>query len=162
MMRYLPENYKRVKPLHILVGNYEPLRCKSCGKDLLEELYKKEYEAIIVVDRTYSGDYKTEHVYSFSWVCKGTCDRKISEQIRLVPGHTDGWEDISDLAIPLFFLRWLFAHLNTLREGRVIFEDDAFSDFKYFVGALAQRVFREMTELEKERVATLLRLPEWA
>ncbi len=159
MMRYLPESYKRIKPLHLLMGKYEPLHCDVCGKDLLEELYHKNYQAIIVMDQTYTKDYSKMYVHDFFWVCKGKCDKAISARIRSVPEHSDQWEDISDLDIPLKFLQWLFAHLNTIRSGETVYDDKAFERVKYFIGAMAQRVFREMTELERERFIDLQRLP---
>lgn len=161
MMRYFPESYKRTRPLHLLMGKYEPLPCEICGKDLLEELYRKDYEAIIVMDSTYNEECTKRFVHDFLWVCKGDCDRTISARIRAVPDHTDSWEDISDLDIPLKFLAWLYAHLNTIRSGEVVYDDKAFDRVKHFIGAMAQRVFREMTELERERVDELQRLPSW-
>lgn len=35
IMRYFPESYKRVKPLHKIYGKYLPLECDRCGADLL-------------------------------------------------------------------------------------------------------------------------------
>jgi len=159
MMRYLPESYKRLKPLHLLMNKYEPLCCHVCGKDLLEELYRKDYEAIIVMDQTYNKDYSKRYVHDVFWVCKGKCDQVISARIESVLNHTDQWEDISDLDIPLKFLQWLFAILNTIRSGESVFDDKAFEQLKYFIGSMAQRVFREMTELERKRFTSLQMLP---
>jgi len=155
MMRYFPDSYKCIRPLHNLFGKYEPLACAVCGKDLLEELYRKEYQAIIVVDQTYNKDYSKDFVHDFYWVCKGDCDRKISERIRSTPKHADRWEDISDLDIPLKYLSWLFAQMNSIRSGKTVYDDTAFEKLKHFIGAMAQRVFREMTELERERLTGL-------
>ncbi len=54
--------------------------------------------------------------------------------------------DISDLDIPLQFLVWIFTNLNAIRSGEIVYEDAAFDQLKYFLGAMSQRVFREMTE----------------
>jgi hypothetical protein len=161
MMRYFPASYKRIRPLHKLLGKYEPLPCDACGKDILLELYKNEYRANIVLGVSYSEDYSVMTVHDFFWVCKGDCDRTISKRIRETPGHRDKWEDISDLDIPVQFLSWLFAHLNTIRSGKTVYGDNAFERAKRFVCSMSQRVFREMTELEQARVEALARIPEW-
>jgi transposase len=155
MMRYLPDSYKRTKPLHILGATYLPLECRTCGKDLLEELHQKEYRAIIVTDSTFD-EAGIETIHDFCWLCKGACDRENKEIIRSQPKHIDRWQDISDLDIPLKFLSWLFAILNNIRCGKVVFTDDGFEQMKAFIEAMSQRVFREMTEAERARVSKLM------
>lgn len=154
IMRYLPNSYKRTKPLHILGSTYLPLECRACGKDLLEGLHRKEYRAIIVMDITTNGN-GVETVHDFCWVCKGACDRENKVRIRSQNGHMDPWEDISDLDIPLKFLGWVFAIMNRMRAGKTVYTDDGFERIKHFIGAMSQRVFREMTEAETERVNNL-------
>jgi len=48
---------------------------------------------------------------------------------------------------------------DTIRSGESVYNDKAFNRAKHFIGAMAQRVFREMTELERERFTELQKLP---
>lgn len=154
MMRYLPDSYKRTKPLHILGSTYLPLECRTCGKDLLEELHRKEYKAIIVMDMTTNED-GIETVHDFCWVCKGSCDDRNRERIRAIKGHLDPWNDISDLDIPLNFLNWVFTTIDRMRSGETIYTNEGYERIKHFIAAMSQRVFREMTESEKMRTNRL-------
>ena len=45
LMRYFPESYKLVKPLHLVSDEYELLNCRYCGKDLLMALFESDYNA---------------------------------------------------------------------------------------------------------------------
>lgn len=159
MMRYLPQSYKLFKPLHLMFDTYEPLHCEICGKDLLLELYQKDYGAIIVFDVVNDKTFTKQHIHNVFWVCKRDCDYALRERIRLNPNHADLWEDISDLDIPLQFLTWMFAILNSIRSGMTTYEDEAFTQLKRFIGAMSQRVFRETTDLERKRVAKLREIP---
>jgi len=47
VMRYFPESYKAVRPLHKLLDEYIELRCDLCGKELLEELYSCDYRSLV-------------------------------------------------------------------------------------------------------------------
>ncbi len=85
----LPESYKRTRPLHPLLGKYDPLSCEVCDKDLLEDLHRSDYQAVIVFDSTWDGKYTKRRVHSMFWVCKGTCDQTLSERIRSVADHCD-------------------------------------------------------------------------
>jgi DNA helicase II / ATP-dependent DNA helicase PcrA len=161
MMRYLPEGYKRTRPLHLLMGKYEPLPCDVCGKDLLEELHRKDYQAIIVLDSTHDEKYTKRFVHDLFWVCKGDCDRKISARIRSTRNHVDSWEDISDLDIPLKFLGWIFANLNTIRSGETVYEEEAFDRLKHFIGAMAQRVFSRNDRIGTRASHVFARLAAW-
>lgn len=166
LMRYFPESYKKVKPLHLIYNEYLPLKCKSCNKDLLESLNYEEYKGIIVyledISDLENDDVPTKyHIEDVYWVCKGKCDDKVEKSIRQVRKLTGrslitGWEDISDLVIPAIYLKWLFATLNTLRVGDHMYSDSAFENLKYFISAMGQKVLREMTEQERDRIKELM------
>lgn len=161
LMRYLPQSYKTVKPLHLIVSDYIPLNCKRCGKDLLKTLYEEEYQGMIIFVRSIRKDHSAskleEEVY---WVCKGSCDDSIKNHLHSV-GKITGWEDISDIAIPAFFLRFILSIMNGIRDGRYIFTDDAWEQLTEFIIAMSQKVLRETTPLEKERVGDLIRLKSY-
>jgi len=158
LMRYFPESYKLVKPLHKVLDEYIPLKCDVCGKDLLESLYRENYKGLIA-QATHRDENGIEYVKEMYYACKGTCDKQLSKSIReRYKVHTE-WKDISDLAIPLEFLRYVIATINRLRDGNYKYSDSAFEKEKNMIFALSQKVLREMTENEKGRVRTLISMP---
>jgi hypothetical protein len=159
MGRYLPKNYKQLNPLTLVDKNYIPLNCQACGKDLLEEMYKSQYNGIVVFLENYSNEDVpiTEEVY---WCCKGDCDHKL-RVLKESDKRATGWEDLGDLIIPIYFLNWIFANLNGLRSGRDHFTNSAFEELKVFITAISQRVFRSMTEVERERAYSLFQIPKF-
>ncbi len=155
MMRYLPEAYKAIKPLHKLFKAYLPIKCDVCEKDLLEALYREERNAIVAQasSRNEEGIETVEHMY---FACKGECDDQLNRMIFKNYELVTGWNDITDLAIPINYLRYLIATLNRFNHGKYRYTKEALEKEKYLLMALAQKVFREMTEAERERVATLM------
>lgn len=156
MMRYLPESYKRISPLRLIVKSYVPLNCKVCGKDLLGTIHDEPYKGVVVF--TSKNDENDEEVKQIIedvyWCCKGNCDRLL-EQEYFKKGLITLWDDISDLIIPSYYLGWIFRHMNFIRDGYRIYTDQAYENLKLFILAISQRVLREMTEKEKERVSLL-------
>lgn len=158
LMRYYPESYKLVKPLHELLDDYVPLKCDSCGKDLLEALFREDRQGLIA-QVTNTDEDGIKYVKEMYYACKGKCDRKLMESIRSLHKEPTAWKDISDLAIPLEFLRYVIATINRLNEGNFKYSDTAFKKEKEMIISLSQKTMREMTEYEKERVRTLMSIP---
>ena len=156
MIRYMPVNYKKINPLRLIENKYVPLECYACGKDVLETMYKNPYSGIVVFlqDHTDEKLPVTREVY---WCCKGSCDRKLQKQ-RLALNYITGWEDMGDLIIPAYFLDWVFTIFNNLRSGKEQYTDEAFENLKRFIVAISQRVLREMSGSERERVYSLLKI----
>ena len=158
MIRYFPESYKQVKPLHSVTDKYEPLKCEVCGKDLLLQLFEKDYSAVIAqieVKDEESGNYTIEDVYS---ACKGECDR-ILDRRAAEQGKMTGWLDLSDMAIPLEYLSRIFAMMNNIRSDSEIYTDEAFHKQKIIMIKLAQKVLRYTTTRERNRYKDLLEFP---
>ena len=158
MFRYFPESYNLIKPLHLITEKYEPMHCDACGKDLLENLYIENYKGIIVSstrqdDKT--GQHIIEDVYC---ACKGECDSKLAKKAR-ASGLITAWVDISDLVIPIEYLRYLVATMNRLRDGDDVYSDAAYAKEKDILIKLAQKVLRFTTEEERERFKELQDLP---
>ena len=63
----------------------------------------------------YQKDTSASNVRDVYACCKGGCDRLLRR--RGQDGLMDGWNDISDLVIPLNFIRNIMAFLNRLRDG---------------------------------------------
>jgi len=158
MLRYFPESYKIIRPLHSITGKYEPLLCEECGKDLLLDLFEGQYKANLVYVQRYDLDTAITYIDDVYCVCKIDCDKK-SEQKILARGLITRWKDISDLVIPIEYLRYVLATMNRLRSGKEIYSDEAFSKEKIIFMKLAQKVLRHTTEQERDRFCMLLSLP---
>lgn len=51
--------------------------------------------------------------------------------------------------------------MNGIRDGRYIFTEGAWEQLTEFIIAMSQKVLRETTPLEKERVGDLIRLKSY-
>lgn len=152
LMRYFSESYKNIKPLHLITDNYLPLNCKSCGIDILQEMYKDQYHANYV--QIYSnGPNGSEHIHDVFSVCKGPCDDARSRNLK--KGFYTNWKDIGDIIIPTKFIEWTLATLNLIRSGQNTYEEVAYKKEKEFIVTISQKVVREMTQEERTRVGTL-------
>ncbi|WP_333696590.1 restriction endonuclease [Flavobacterium sp.] len=151
LMRYFPKSYIKIKPLHLITDNYIPLNCKTCGIDILQEMYKNEYHANYI--QIYTMNNHSEHILDTFCVCKGQCDDFRSRN--LPAGQYSNWQDIGDIAIPTKYVQWVLATINLISSGRNTYEESAFKKEKDFIIAISQKVVREMTPEEKERVKTL-------
>lgn len=160
LMRFLPESYKKIKPRHLIFEHYVPVSCDYCGKDLIENHYEENYQGIVCNAEVLHDD-KPNEVVDVYFSCKGECDKALSEKYWRNYGAITRWQDLSDIQIPLFYLKWIMATLNELKSGKIHYTDEAFNKTKEVTLALAQVVMREMTEKERERVHELGQLPDW-
>lgn len=162
--RFFPLSYNEIelKSPSNLLSKYEPLRCKVCGKDLLHRDMLDKYEGIVVFvqDMDYyrcnAGKNKYTEVYC---VCKGICDRKM-EAIARSYGNITGWNDISDLVIPVQFLKFVLAIMNRIREYEDVYTDEAYGELKNIIISLAQITMKGQSEKDINRVKSLLELPD--
>lgn len=162
--RFFPQSYNDIelKSPSNLLSKYEPLRCKVCGKDLLHRDMLDKYEGIVVFvqDMDYyrcnAGKNKYTEVYC---VCKGICDRKM-EAIARSYGNITGWNDISDLIIPVQFLKFVLAIMNRIREYEDVYTDEAYGELKNIIISLAQITMKGQSEKDINRVKSLLELPD--
>lgn len=151
LIRYFTESYKNIKPLHLITSNYIPLKCKTCDVDILQEMFKDQYHANYVQVHSYNGS--TEHIHDVYWACKGQCDDLRSRN--LPAGQYTNWQDIGDIIIPTKYVEWILATINLIKTGMSTYEEIAFKKEKEFIIAISQKVVREMTQEEKDRVGTL-------
>lgn len=165
LMRYFPNSYKSIKPLHQVFNQYLPLECKKCEVDLLKRIYEDTFTGLIAFVYKYeeieTGDGNIKNVEVIDdiyWACKGECDEKIDFFIKSQTDKYTGWEDIDDLVIPAHFIKWILSVMNGIENGSVKYTKDAYEKLKYFIMAISQKVMREMTEKEKNRFKDLLEL----
>lgn len=152
LLRYLPTAYRILKPLHVYTGEYVPLACTACERDLLEDLYRSPQDSIVIYLKDEQGV-----VVDIAWAHKGPCDRIITTRAHVLGLH-DTWDDLGDLAIPPLYLRHLLVLLNQLRAGGSPHHERAFEKHLRMMIALGQKVFREATEHDVERLNRILHL----
>lgn len=155
LLRYFPISYSKIRPLALVAREYLPLECKVCDKDLLKALYEEEYNGNIIFaskirsdEEAFSG--QPEEIAHIYFVCKEH-DSQL-EQYLYNKGEITSWNDLSDLAIPLNFVRFIVAQLNNIRSETISYSDAAFDQLKNFIIAMSQKVLRETTENEIIRV----------
>ncbi len=158
LLRYLPQAYARLKPIHPIAGKYVPLTCARCSRDLFEPKGLEDYAALVsIVSQRPQGEADYRRVVDIYWACKNPCNLSIEKKYTL-QGLSVGWEDVSDLVIPTWYIRWTLTLMNRLRDGDDIYEDTAYEKMKELLIALGQKVLREVTETEKERVRALFEI----
>lgn len=166
--RFFPRSYEQwnrnnVKPAR-LYERYEPLICNHCGKDILAEETIEETGSLIGFVRDYKfsreREYHKEKFVDIYFACKGRCD-DILDSYYSTQGFITDWKDVSDLKIPVEYMRWIMAYMNNLREGTMEFEDLAFEKVKSAIMSIGQYVMRDLADDEWQREETLNMLPEW-
>jgi len=154
ILRYFPESYKKIRPIHKIVDEFIELKCDCCGKDLLTELYNEKYNGLISL--VYQ-DTEDITVYKDCYVaCKGECDRKLEFEAKK-KGYFSSWTDLSDLAKPNFYLHYILSTINQLHSGQYKYENLALKKEKHILMALAQKVFHEVTEEDRNRFLEVLK-----
>lgn len=161
LLRYLPESYKAIKPKHLIFSEYIPIECDCCGKDLIENHHEENYQGV-VCNAEVLNDNGPNDVIDVYFACKGNCDKALKNKYWNQHKAITKWQDITDLAIPVFYLKWVMGTLNEIKTGRLNYSDDAFEKTKEIALALSQIVMREMTDKERERVCNLAMIPDWA
>ena len=164
--RFFPNSYKSIfhqvyEPVQ-LYNKYQPLCCDVCGKDLLARRSVEEYEGIIAFEIEHQSNEngkKQELIKSTYVACKGVCDSIAKSE--LSPKSITKWNDISDLAIPNMYLKFVMGFINGIKMGRDIYSDEAYEKTKYTILSLSQLVMRELTDNEKQRIASLAEMPDW-
>ena len=149
----VPKSYSIVKPVAQLTDEYISLPCVNCQKDLLAA---PDAEGIFGLIEEPSED--TAEILDVFWACRGECGQSV--EARRSKGYGSTWEEISDLLIPASYLRFCLVMCGNIRAGRQRWSDTAFDNTQHFLIALVQRVFREMTERERQRFKDNVQLLE--
>ncbi len=155
MLRYFPDSYKKVRPIHNVIDEYISLECDNCGKDLLEALYCEGRKALVAQVSKIDAEGKYQIIETY-FACKGGCDKKLSSAAWSKYEATTSWKDIYDLAMPNEYLRWILATINQLSDDYYVYSKSALEKEKHLIMALAQKIFREVTEKERARLRDLM------
>lgn len=149
LMRFFPNSYKEIKPIQILLSEYQPLNCEECGKDLLlEEGYHKNKAMFVYVTDKKRGKEKIVGLYC---ACKGFCDKVIRQKYESDKNLSCAYSiELSDLFIPSIYLGTLFDLITGIQFHQIEFTEEALTKLKLILGKVAQRNMRYMTTKEKE------------
>lgn len=152
--RYFPTSHKQVRPIHNVIDEYIELKCDKCGKDLLESLYDDSQQGVYAVVSKH--EHGKEFMLEAYFACKGLCDKALEQAAYAKYKEATAWKDISDLAMPNDYLRWILSTINQLASGNYVYEAAALRKEKQLIMALAQKVFREVSERERARLQELM------
>nr|WP_322624063.1 hypothetical protein [uncultured Flavobacterium sp.] len=151
LMRYFPKSYIKVRPLHLISDQYIPLECKTCNKDILKEMFENQYHANYVQIYSYEGGI--QKILDVYWACKGSCDD--IRNVNLPKGVVTNWRDIGDIIIPTKYVIWILDIINSITSETCIYEKRALEKEKEFIITISQKVVREMTQEERDRIGSL-------
>jgi hypothetical protein len=129
-----------------LFDNYEPLKCKECGKDLLEE-----GQGVVAFVYPLSSRGSERTVVAAYAACKGKCDQFVRSVYRKM-GCGTIHEDLEDLIHPHGFLRWDSALRNRLFYANRYYSDEAFETLNVITLKISQKVLRQPTTEERESI----------
>lgn len=151
--RYFSQSYAKTRPIQQLVDKYVELKCEICGCDWVKEIaLHPEMGIIVQTEPVNQKDFKEiEDVFV---VCKGMCDKKLEDML-YKKGYITQWEDIENLCNPLGFLKNFLGYMNALYSGRYKISQKAHKKQKEIYIAAAQKVLREITDEEREKIAWL-------
>ena len=157
--RFFPVSYATWKKQYprraeLLFAEALPLTCAHCRKNLLNPKPRGN----VVLWTAIEGS-RTEKLY---WCCNGACDTALQHRHRelIKAGFVDGWESISDLVIPVTFIRWVLVSLGEFHKG-MTYSDEALENMKTLLLAIFPLVSRDMSDEEKARIKSLLPIPSY-
>ena len=131
-----------------LFDNYEPLKCKDCGKDLLEE-----GQGVVAFVEPLSSSGSERSVAAMYAACKGICDQVVRSEYRDM-GYGTFWKDLEDLIHPQGFMSWDMALMDE-PDGkgyyRVNYTPEARETLKEIKLKISQKVLRMPTPEERDK-----------
>ena len=144
LLQYLPKSYVSMRPIHPILGEYLPLKCEICDKDLLKKSTRNGDSGLILFAE------KDNMVHSVHFVCRGQCDTQISKRLKY-QGFLDNYSDISNYFNPLIFLRHLIVYMNDLHNKPDGYSDEAHNRMIDLYLKISQRVLRQADAEDREK-----------
>ena len=156
ILRYFPESYKKIRPLHKITSKFISLKCDCCGRDLFEDVETGLQNSVIVsAERTKNGVTYIDGSYV---ACKGRCDEKLEQKCER---HGCGtlWNDLTDLANPIYYLYYVLCLINRLQDkDHYVYSKKAIEKEKEILMAMGQKVFHEVTDEERQSLSEMIQL----
>lgn len=157
LLQHLPNSHTSLRPIHPLLGKYEPLTCEVCNKDLLKESVWGTTRGNIIF-ATHQKD-ETSTVESVHFVCKGECDEKM-EHFLQSRDFVIGWDDISDYCNPLIFIRRVTGYINQMRDAPTSYSKSAHDKLIEFYITMSQRTLRQTNDEDRDALKRVMELDE--
>lgn len=140
LLQHLPQSHTLLRPIHPLLGRYQPLPCDVCGKDLLKASVTEANSANIIFATNMGTDASV--VESIHFVCKGACDKRMDGIVNR-RGLGSAWDDISDYCNPLIFIRRITGYTNQMRNAPNSYTKAAHDRLIDFYILMSQRTLRQ-------------------
>lgn len=153
LMRYFPKSFVNIKPIQAISNEYFPLRCRYCEKDILVEMFKSKKQFNIIWATDYNEGVR--YFYELAVVCSGECDHVVQSALERRYNCITAWQSINDLTIPLSYIRYIQLTYDELYSGRRKYSALMLKQEKEFIFLLGQKVVRQTTEDERQRLSTL-------
>ncbi len=157
--RYFPKSINKLikenpKPSQILTEEVK-IKCEKCNKELLSY----DTNGIITFWKTYTDEshFEGEKIADIYFACKGYCDRSLEVEYRKKYSF-GGWDDISDILIPTFYLKWVMSILGSIKR-KDEFSEKAMEKLRQFMFGTFPYISRKLTSKEEDRVQSLMFLP---
>ena len=152
MSRFFPASYATISPVRNVLGQYFPLTCQNCGKDILENLDVGPGYNVVFINKSFE-NHEGYEVVDMYWCCKGECNDKIEAKYTqtydyVYSNHYEGWQDIFEFCTPYMYLYFNLTVMNQLRDDKHRYSDFAFEKLKDFIIAISQKVLRESSVRE--------------
>lgn len=131
-----------------LLGQYQPLNCSYCLKDILLE--PKGSVAVFIRENITNN---RGVIIDFQTLCSDKCSHKIKREYNSSKFSFVEY-NIEELTVPFNFLSWSVANFEVLHNVPNFFVNKSFFQFKTFYTTLSQCVMRNQTEEEISHVNT--------
>lgn len=157
ILRYFPESYKRIRPLHKIASKFVSLKCDCCGRDLFEDVEKGLQDSVIAsVEKYENGKIYIKDLYV---ACKGLCDDKLENKCRQLYKCGTSWNDLTDLASPIHYLHYIMCLINQLHDNdHYVYSKNAIEKEKKLLMAMGQKAFHEVTDEERLSLSEMMQL----
>lgn len=160
LLQHLPISHTSLRPIHPLLGKYDPLHCDVCGKDLLKaSVTGKQRGNITFATRLTDAAKGGTTVESVHWVCKGACDESLDHSLNH-KGLITGWDDITDYCNPLIFMRRLTGYINQMRNEPTSYSQAAHDRLVGFYITMSQRTLRQSSAEDRDALRQVMEIDE--
>lgn len=158
LLQHLPKSHTLLRPVHALLGRYQPLPCDICGKDLLKASVTEGNSANIIFATRVSTDEESI-VEGVHFVCKGACDKRMDDIVNR-RGLASGWDDISDYCNPLIFIRRITGYTKQMRSAPNSYSKAAHDRLIDFYILMSQRTLRQTNAEDRKALQEAMELEE--
>lgn len=158
LLQHLPISHTSLRPIHPLLGKYEPLPCEICRRDLLKSSLTGDTMGNIVF-ATRSDGNNASVVESVHLVCKAACDLTLQDTLGRI-GLVTAWDDIFDYTNPLIFMRRMTGYINQMRTRPASYSKAAHDRLIDFYITVSQRTLRQSNAEDRQALRNVMEIDE--